>query len=87
MRDFFGFADHPGDMQQRLGRNAADVQAHAAEAGVFFDQHHLLAQVGRTERGGVAAGAGAQHQHFGVEVAFLEGLRSGSRCWSRHWSG
>ena len=76
MRDFFRFVDDLGDMQQRLGRDAADVQAHAAQAGVLFDQHHLLAQVGSAEGGGVAAGAGAEHDDFGVDIAFGEGLRS-----------
>ena len=60
-------------MQQRLGRDAADIEAHAAERGFLLDQHHLLAEVGSAERGGVAAGAGAEHDDFGVDVAFGNG--------------
>ena len=70
MRHFFGFGDDLGHMQQCLGRDAADVEADAAQCGFFFDQHHLLAEVGSAERGGVAAGAGAEHDDFGVDVAF-----------------
>ena len=62
-------------MQQRLRRDAADIQAHAAQRGVLLDQHHLLAEIGGAERGGVAAGAGAEHHHFGVDVAFDEVCR------------
>ena len=37
----------------------------------------LLAEVGGAERGGVAAGPGAQHQHLGVHVALLPGVGGG----------
>ena len=40
---------HGRHVQQRLGRNAADVQADAAERGIALDQHHLEPQVGRAE--------------------------------------
>ena len=62
-------------MQQRLGRNAADVQADAAERRVAFDQHRLHAEVGRAECRGVAARAGAEHQHvaFDIEVTGMLG--------------
>ena len=55
-------------VQQGLGRNAADVEAHAAERRVALDQDHFLPKVGRAERGGVAAGAGPENNHVGVEV-------------------
>ena len=71
-----GFGDHLGDVQQRLRRDAADVQAHAAQRRVALDQHHLLAEIGGAERRGVAAGPGAEHQHLGVDVAF-------GRRWAR----
>ena len=47
--------DHLGDVQQRLGRDAADVEADAAERLVALDQHDVEAEVGGPERGGVAA--------------------------------
>ena len=64
-----GLVDHLGGMQQRLGGDAADIEADAAEHRPAFDQHHLGAEIGGAEGGGVAAGTGAEHQHFGVEVA------------------
>ena len=70
--------DHLRGVQQGLGRNAADVQADAADARVALDEDHLLAEVRRAKRRGVAAGAGAQHQHLGVKgrVGVLRGARS-----------
>jgi hypothetical protein len=35
----FGLGHHPGSMQERLGRDASDVQAHTAQPLVAFDQH------------------------------------------------
>jgi len=72
---FLGFRDDTRRVQQCFRRNAADVQAHAAQHRVTLDQHHLLAEIGGAERGGVAAGAGTQNHHFGVNVAFRD--RSG----------
>ena len=63
-----GFVHHSGDMQQRLGWNAADVQTNAAERGVTLDDDRLHAEIGRAEGGGVAAGAGAEHQHFAFQI-------------------
>jgi hypothetical protein len=37
---------------------------------MLLDQHDLFAEVGRAERGGVSAGACAQHDHFSVYVTF-----------------
>ena len=79
---FVGFGDHFRDVQQRLGRNAADVQAHAAERRIALDQHRFLAEVGGAKRRGVAAGSGAEHDDFGVDVRFDRGsgvAGSGSR--------
>ena len=47
-----------GRAQQRLGRDAAPVQADAAEIG-FLDDRGLEAELGGADRGDVAAGAGA----------------------------
>jgi hypothetical protein len=63
-----GFVHHRGDVQQRLGGNAADVQANAAERGVALDDDRLHAEVGRAEGGGVAAGPGAEHEHFAFQI-------------------
>ena len=54
--------DHRGDVQHRLRRDAADVEADAAERRVALDQHDLEAEVGGAERGRVAARAGAEDE-------------------------
>ena len=53
------FFDHFRGMQQRLRRNAADIQAYAAEHRPALDQRDLEPQVSRTKRSGVAARSGA----------------------------
>jgi hypothetical protein len=70
------FIHHRGDVQQRLRRDAADVETDAAEAGVALDQHRLQPEVGGTESGRIAARAGAEHEHVAVEVAGLGGACS-----------
>src|SRR5258708_27484018 len=47
-----------GRAQQRLGRDAAPVQADAAEIGFFHDRG-LETKLRRTDRGDIAAGPGA----------------------------
>ena len=75
--------DHLGGMQQRLGGNAADVQAHAPERRPALDQRDLQSQVRRAERGGVTPGARAEHQQLrGAAEALLRtgaapGIRRG----------
>ncbi len=59
---------HERRVQQRLRRNTADVQAHAAERRVAFDEHRLHAEVGGAERGRVTAGAGAEHEHVALDI-------------------
>ena len=63
-----GFFHDRGDVQQGLGRNAADVEADAAEGGVALDDDRLHAEVGRAEGGRVATGAGAENEHLALEV-------------------
>ncbi len=46
-------------MQQRLGRDAADVEAGAAEGGALLDAGHLQAELGGADGADIAAGAGA----------------------------
>ncbi len=55
--------------------NAADVEADAAQRFIAFHQHRLLAEIGGPESRAVSTGAGAQHHHLGVNVAFGRGLR------------
>ena len=43
------FVHYGGDVRQRLGLNAADIQADAAERRITLDQHHLQAQIGRAK--------------------------------------
>ncbi len=61
--------DHLGDVQQSLRRNAADVEAHAAESRVALDEHDLQAEVRGAEGSGVAAGAGAEDEEVAVVVS------------------
>ena len=78
-----GFFHDRGDVQQRLGRNAADVEANAAEGGVALNDDRLHAEVGRTEGSGIAAGASAEDEHFALDVG-TAGMATGNR--SGHWS-
>ena len=55
-----GLVGDLGRVQQRLGRDAAAVQAGAADL-VLLDQRDTLAQLGRAQRAGVAAAAAAEN--------------------------
>jgi hypothetical protein len=60
--EFFGvFQVIPefGVEEQRLGGNAADVQAGAAEESVFFDERGFQAVLAGADGGGVSGGAAA----------------------------
>src|SRR3954453_17466038 len=74
-----GLGDHPRDVQQRLGGDAADVEAHAAEALVALDQDDLRAEWGGAEGGGGAARAGAEDDDVGVVVGGALDRRRGDR--------
>jgi hypothetical protein len=68
-------------MQQRLGWDAADVEADATEGRIALYQHRAHAEIGRAECGRVAAGPRSEHQH----VAFNVGCPVvASRRWHRH---
>jgi hypothetical protein len=54
-------------VKQRLGRNAAAVQAHAAEPLLAFDQNDLFAQVRRVKRRRITARAGADDNNFSFD--------------------
>ncbi len=62
------FIHDGGHVQQRLAGNAAHVQAHATQGGVALDDDDFQAQISRTEGGGIATGATAQHQHIAFDV-------------------
>ena len=78
-----GFVEHCGDVQQRLGRDAADVEADAAERRVAFDDHGLESEVGAAEGGRVTAGARAEDQQVAFDVdraAVAAGRSRRGRC-------
>ena len=56
--------DQRRDAEERLGRDAADVEALAAERSAGLDEHRVEPEIGRAERGGVAARASAQHDEI-----------------------
>src|SRR5215210_2014126 len=82
-RDALGLGRMLGSGEQRLGRDAAVVQAVAAHLA-FFDQHHRYAERRRRGRNRKAAGAGADD----TDVRGQE-LRNGHRLplWSNQVSG
>ena len=53
--------DDARGVQQRFRRNAADVQAHAAERRPALDERDLEPEIGGAKRRRVAAGPGADH--------------------------
>ena len=61
--------DDLGGVQERLGGDAAYVQAHAPKARPAVHQHDLLAQIRGPEGGGIAARPCPEHQHLGMEVS------------------
>jgi hypothetical protein len=77
-----GFFHDRRDVQQGLGRNAADVEADAAEGGVALDDDRLHAEVGRAEGGRVTAGAGAEDEHLALDVG-TAGMAAGDRSGHR----
>ena len=67
-------------VQQALGRDAANVQAGAAQV-LPLHQGHPGAQLGRPDGGHIAAGAAADDQHRPRPVGGSRGLHSrGGRC-------
>ena len=63
---FLRLVDHLGRVQQRLRRNAADIEADASERRALVDQNDLLAEVGGPERGGITAGTRADDEDLCV---------------------
>ncbi len=70
-------------MQQRLGGNAADIEAYPAQHRPALHQHHLHAEIRGAERGGVAARTGAEHEELrrAVEIDLVPAAAcSGRAC-------
>ncbi len=68
------FLEQLGRVEQRLGRDAADVEAGAAERLAALGAGGLEAKLRGADRGDVAAGAGADHQD--VEIVILSHVLS-----------
>src|ERR1051326_2653777 len=82
----FGFAsrsDSVGGIKQRLGRNAAAIEADAAKARIAIDQQNLLAQIGGIKSDRVATRPSAHHNNFRV---YWIHLRSSSLNCSKAWT-
>ena len=56
-------------LQQRLGRDAADIEAGAAEGRALLDHGHLHAELGGADRRHIAARPGADHDEVEGFVA------------------
>ena len=63
-----GLGDHLRGVQERLRRDAPDVEADPAEGVAGVDHQRLDAEVGGPERGGVPAGSGAEDEQPDVAV-------------------
>ena len=62
------FLEQLGGVEQRLGRDAADVEAGAAERLAAFGAGGLEAELRGADRGDIAAGAGADHQDVEIVI-------------------
>ena len=71
--------DEPGDVQERLRGDAADVQAHAPEVGITLDEHGLLAEIGGAEGTSVTPGPRPDHRDLGLLYALTGGAHR--RMW------
>ncbi len=70
-------------MQQRLGRDTPDVQAHAAQHRPAFDQRHFEAEIGGPECRGIPTHAGAEHDQVHRPRRWRGGRRRRSGCGGR----
>ena len=66
MLGFLCGRDLVSGVKKGLRRNAAAIEADAAEAFVLFDEDDFLAQVSGVERGRVSAGSGADNDDLGL---------------------
>ena len=74
-----------GGVKHRLGRDAADVEAGAAERLAALRAGGLQPELRGADRGDIAAGAGADHQD--VEIVISHCLLSGRNASGRDISG
>ena len=67
----FHFVYHGGIVQQGFGRDAAHIQAHAAQGGVALHNGGFQTLVGCGKGSRIATGAATQHHHiiFGIGIA------------------
>jgi len=70
--EMLDFVHHGGNVKQRFGGDATDVQAHATERGVAFDEDDFKAQICCAKCSGITTGASAQHH----QIELLRGLRA-----------
>ena len=75
-------ADHVGDVQQRLGRDAAAIDADAAGILLRIDERDLHPAVGRVEGGCVSAGTGADDDKLTGDRHGCSGAKEvlGAKC-------
>jgi hypothetical protein len=77
-----GFLEQLGSVQQRLRRDAADIEAGAAERLPALDAGRLQPQLRRPDRGNIAARPGADHYHVKVSISHSNSLsRPASEGW------
>ena len=62
-----GFFNHFGNVQQRLGGDAAHVQADATQGGVTLDDNSIQTQIGCTESSGITGRASTQYYDLGFD--------------------
>jgi hypothetical protein len=67
-RGLLRLREHLRHVEQRLGGDAAHVEAHAAERLVALDEHGLEPEIGGPEGRGVAAGPRAEHDDVALHV-------------------
>ena len=85
-----GLLEQLGGVQQRLGRDAADVEAGAAQRLAALDAGGLQPQLGGADRRHIAAGTGADHDQVEVSlchfISFVPRRRPGPSCGGRGWT-
>ena len=64
-----GFIHDDGNVEQRLRRDAADVQTYPAERSVTLDDDRLQTEVGAAEGRRVAARTGTENEHFALDIS------------------
>ncbi len=67
-----GFLEQFGRMQQRLRRDAADIETGAAEGRALFNDSHLHAELRRANGADITAGAGADDNEIVGHTRFLK---------------